>query len=164
VYYYAVFNPLTREVIAIDESEHRIEGNDRVEIPSPDPSLVGKIYDPETRSFKDPKPLPLLHLQLDKRTALADGQDSIVVSFAILDAQGNQVDLQGDFKVLLRDAEGRLVKVFLVSLSGGKGTYRLKSTRPGRFAFLPQDFKATRLPEPVFFDFVEPVSQEEIIL
>ena len=104
--------------------------------------------------------LPVLEITLDKPTALADGQDAITLSFSVHQPDGKPVDLKGDFKIILRDGAGHITRLFLVSISGGSGNYRIKSRTPGRFQLLPGDFKTVRLISPVFFDFVEPASEE----
>ena len=99
-----------------------------------------------------------------KDTIIADGQDSVEVSFVLRNNDGSIYNWSGEYKIILRDDNNSIIKPLLINVNNGEGQFIVKSSIPRRIKILPQDIRTAVLPSEIVIDFVEPVTSSEVIL
>lgn len=146
--YYAVFHPETKVVLAIDETEFRMSGNDRVLIPKNDTSIIGK----EFTGTVDEKEHSLDEFQVPKRQTLtvsldkdlvAQG-DQVTATAEVRDQSGDLVDISGTYFVpIIRNADNWQAKLLEVNISNGQVTVPFTVNEPGIYTISMQDIYPT---------------------
>lgn len=151
MYYYAVFDPLFKKVFAIDQTEYKMEGTDRVEISSYDPSIIGKIYNPETGAFEVPE---FINVEVNitggdgmtPRGISIDDPDGLTISFALF-YNGQQAPIDGLWRISIRDINGNVVDVIRVNVNQGSGSVVFKPLQTGILVIRDNDFEPISLPD-----------------
>jgi len=108
--------------------------------------------------------LPTVEVNLSKDTAIADGEDSVEISFVLKNDDGSTYDWSGEYKIILRNEDNSVIKPLLININNGEGQFTVKSSTPRRIKILPQDIRTAVLPSEIIVDFVEPVTSSEVIL
>ena len=146
--YYAVFHPETKVVLAIDETEFHMSGNDRVLIPKNDTSIIGKRFigtiDEKEHSldeFHKPK-TQTLTISLDKD--LVTQGDQVTATAEVKDQDGDLVDISGTYFVpIIRNADKWQAKLLEVNISNGQVTVPFSINEPGIYTISMQHIYPT---------------------
>lgn len=161
------------------------DGIDRYVVVLPEESLH-QDFNPDTQmpfaseaeaaaweaKFKDAKPTPVvvaakpvLEITLDKAVAAADGAAAITAVFAIRDKKGAVVTaFSGSYKVVIRNADGGIVKTVKIPVSAGQGTINIKSKNALKYQLRSGDFTQTTTAfDLLSFEFVDEITTEVIL-
>ena len=146
--FYAVLDPNSKVVIAIDEVEHLMAGNDRVRIPTNDTSIIGKkftgtIDDKEHNlsEFQVPE-VQTLTITLDKEIVTQGEQ--VTATAEVRDQDGNLADISGTYFVpIIRNADSFQAKLLEVNITNGQVTVPFAINNPGIYIISMQDIYPT---------------------
>ena len=146
--FYAVLDPANKIVIAIDQVEHLMSGNDRVLIPENDQSIIGKefvgIVDENEHSleeFQIPK-IQTLNINLDK--SIVSQGTQVNATAEVRDQNGDLVNISGTYFVpIIRNADNWQAKLLEVNISNGQVTVPFTINEPGIYTISMQDIYPT---------------------
>ena len=134
--YYAVFHPETKVVLAIDETDFLMSGNDRVLIPKNDASIIGREFtgtvddkEHSLEEFQAPK-TQTLSISLDKD--LVTQGDQVTATAEVRDQNGSLVSINASYFVpIMRSSDNWQAKLLEVPFQGGKATVQFTVSEPG---------------------------------
>ena len=134
--YYAVFNPETKIVFALDETDFIMSGNDRVRISKNDPSIIGKEFigtvdDKEhpLEEFKDQQ-TQTLSISLDQD--LVSQGEQVTAIAEVKDQAGNLLPVNDTYYApVIRTADNWQAKLLEVQFKEGQATVQFTINEPG---------------------------------
>lgn len=134
--FYAVLDPANKIVIAIDQVEHLMSGNDRVRVPSSDLSIIGKkftgtIDDKEHNSseFQVPEKTMLV-ISLDKD--IVESGAMVNATAEVRDQDGSLAPINGSYFVpIVRNTDKWTAKLLEVVFNNGQATSQFNISEPG---------------------------------